>query len=1098
MDNPSEPENNAGSSLAPLPKRVADDSMDAHLAIADPAMYVDGLLERAAVLLSTLAADSDGLTSDQQAAHERIENNWKLQKEMIDEATARLAALAQEAELIASHKARLPEFESAINPRVPMPPPEVVTAEVFLALMEEIEAELKAAPGIAGAMRLPHIATMLNQAWAALTMLAGQIDEEKTKHFADAAQVLAAERREAEASFEIGISILDRDLETLDNTMPLVARRWSDPGWQSWHSPVSTAGWVRIGDHVAAQMPDSPIPRFMRIECGEGIVIEGGSVRDVAIEGIRSLVLRILAAVPAGMARFTFIDANSMGEAVVPFFALAEFDESLAGASAIVLEADIESHLEALTRHVEWVTTHCLQARYANLAEYHVAIGAVIEPYRYLVIFDHPDGFSDAAKSMLAGLIAAGPRCGVTIIVMKAPHTRRSAHAGKGSLDLPTISSDHDGLSVTSEKSGTWKIVLDVPPPLKMSAPSEPAGIFERVITEVGIGARDRHNARVAPSTVFALLGEDRQRQVRVDLPVTSGLVDPDDPTTWWRGDATTGLGAPIGQTESRMLISPWLDESHGGIVVMGPPDAGVSSVVQAMVDSLTVIYPPDECQLYLVAIATKRSFGRYADEALPHARVVANDVQRDFGVSVLEEAIAILELRRVRLDVAGTERLGLVGHRASTGEQIARVVIAIEGVAELLSTNDEISAKASQLLSRLASEGPQLGLHLLLVDRALNFAAGARLLELLPPEIGYVVRISAIDEDPVDFVDDAVPTAIGDRPPIGSATISGNALAGEVIFHSALTERHLQSITSRDLRRLATERGYSSVPQVWRGDDAADLTRAPLLRLRGNEAHRASRLVPTLWLGEPIGMGPPVEVLLRRQEGANVMIVSEDPALGQGMLLAAVAAAAMAHDDALEVWILDFAPIEGGFGSSMLSLGGGAVVRLGRRRNLSKTLDRVHRIVQDRLMQDDRAGPPCLLVINAISRAHDFSAGGLAESGALAALPQPPTSRAHEPLDPVGVIEAILRDGPEVGVHTLVWSENLDSLSRRLGPWALGEFSARVGTSMGDADSFALLDSPSAATLRDGQALLYDDARGRLVRFRPYALPRDDWSLPR
>ncbi len=60
-------------------------------------------------------------------------------------------------------------------------------------------------------------------------------------------------------------------------------------------------------------------------------------------------------------------------------------------------------------------------------------------------------------------------------------------------------------------------------------------------------------------------------------------------------------------------------------------------------------------------------------------------------------------------------------------------------------------------------------------------------------------------------------------------------------------------------------------------------------------------------------------------------------------------------------------------------------------------------------------------------------------------------------------MLAAILRDGPEVGIHTLVWCESVDVLHRRLGADALREFGVRVGATMDDDSSITLLDTPDA-----------------------------------
>jgi S-DNA-T family DNA segregation ATPase FtsK/SpoIIIE len=1081
--------------LAPLPKRVADDSTEGEAGIDDPIDFVDGLLSRAAVLLSTLETDVEGLRADQKDERERIDSDWQRRQETVDVATDRLARMLAHAQQIAAHKARLEEFELDVNPTVPPVPPELVTTGGFLTLMDRIDSELKAAHGITGAIRLPQIAILLNEAAAALTTLANQADAMKAQLLARSDDDLNAEQKEARASFEIGLSILQRDLELLDRSLPIVGRSWSDPEWETWSVTDAPQAVMRMGVHVHPRLSDAPIPLLVPVTCGDGLLLETGQQRDLALDGVRSLVLRVLAALPPGMARFTFIDTRNMGESVAPFLTLADYDSELVNGGAVVRESDVEPHLDALNRHVERVIERCLQGRHPTLDDYHAAIGEVVEPYRYLVVFDHPDGFTDRATSLLRGLIESGPRCGVTTIVVKAPRSKKTAHADKAFPSLVAVRSTPDGLFVESDRTGRWMVRPDVPPLLTMGAGSRHPGIFERVVTGIGTAAREIRRAPVSLSNIFAQVAAAGSRQVREDLPVTAEPVDPDDPATWWTGDATTGIGAPIGLTEGRKPISPWLDESHGGLVISGPPKSGVSTLLQTTIDSLAVLYPPEECQVLLVGLGARTAFATYGDEALPQARLVATDAERELAVSVLEAAAAILERRRVRLDVAGTERLGLSGHRAETGERLPRLVVAIDGVGELFDPDDALASSASRLLQTLAVKGPPLGLHLLLADRVADAAAEAELLARLPADMGVHVRSAGFDTD------DLGTTA-------GTGTISIRGTDAATRFRIGSTSAHVRDVTSRDLRRRAAEEGFTAVPQVLHGDRGAELARAPLAQLAGDTDRRDERRLPRIWLGEPTGMGPPVEVLLRRQEGANLVIVSDDAAMGQGALFAAVATASMVHDRSLEVWVLDFLPLGGDFAASLGTLGGESTVHIGRRRNLSKTLDTVHRVVQDRLLSGDLAAPPRLLVLNGLGRARDLDVAR--PSGPVArpsgpgpasepADPEPPAVPGPSPdgLDPVGVLEAILRDGPEVGVHTLVWCDTIGLLHRRLGPWALREFGARVGTAMSEDDSVTLLDSPYGSTLRPGHGLLYDEERGRLVKFRPYSLPPEGWSLP-
>ncbi len=87
-----------------------------------------------------------------------------------------------------------------------------------------------------------------------------------------------------------------------------------------------------------------------------------------------------------------------------------------------------------------------------------------------------------------------------------------------------------------------------------------------------------------------------------------------------------------------------------------------------------------------------------------------------------------------------------------------------------------------------------------------------------------------------------------------------------------------------------------------------------------------------------------------------------------------------------------------------------------------------------------------------------------------------------------------ILRNGPAWGVHSLVWCDSYNNVSRMLDRLALREFEMRVAFQMSAADSASLLDSPAATKLRQHRGLFASEDLGTLEKFRPYGIPTDEW----
>jgi hypothetical protein len=88
----------------------------------------------------------------------------------------------------------------------------------------------------------------------------------------------------------------------------------------------------------------------------------------------------------------------------------------------------------------------------------------------------------------------------------------------------------------------------------------------------------------------------------------------------------------------------------------------------------------------------------------------------------------------------------------------------------------------------------------------------------------------------------------------------------------------------------------------------------------------------------------------------------------------------------------------------------------------------------------------------------------------------------------------AILREGPALGIHTLLWSDSLSTVNRLLDRQSLRDFEMRVLFQMNATDSSSLMDSPDAGRLGVHRAIFYDEARGHVEKSRAYGLPSAEW----
>src|SRR5204863_287672 len=127
----------------------------------------------------------------------------------------------------------------------------------------------------------------------------------------------------------------------------------------------------------------------------------------------------------------------------------------------------------------------------------------------------------------------------------------------------------------------------------------------------------------------------------------------------WWHGSSSKGLQVPLGRsgaTGRQMLTLGQGTSQHA--LIAGKTGSGKSTLLHVLIMQLALRYSPDEVELYLVDFKKGVEFKTYAAHQLPHARVVAVESEREFGLSVLQRLDAELVERGERFRHAGVNDL--------------------------------------------------------------------------------------------------------------------------------------------------------------------------------------------------------------------------------------------------------------------------------------------------------------------------------------------------------------------------------------------------------------------------------------------------------
>ena len=477
----------SGDRLVPLPKRAPDGDELVQAIAASPTATVADLLERTDHLLDQLGLDIASLKEDQAKERKRIEQEAVDRQEAADEAIEVLRILAGRARTIAERKGLTDVLDNALAA-----PMELDRSVTFLQLVTQIEQEIRFAKGITGAIRLQAIGDLLKQATRHVEHMVKRAEHSRQKLLKETEQELKSEGKEARASYEIGMSVVRRDLKAIDLALPPSGLGWDDDRWNRWEGwePLSgSSRWIRLGTYYRPELAAFRFPLLAELPGPSGFALDVATgSRDTAIGVARSVILRLLASHAAGDCRFTFIDPAGLGDSVAPFLPLGDFSAELVDGGVVTLEDEIEDKLTELTRHIEMVIKTHLRGDHDTLEEHHAAIGEIVEPYRFVFAFDFPQRLTDKAKGLLRNIIDNGPRCGVYTFMTTAPGAAR-AHGAKwrGMLKgLEVVTGSPDGYHVQTDLAGRWQIDLDELPDVALVDADGNQTLLGRILTSTG------------------------------------------------------------------------------------------------------------------------------------------------------------------------------------------------------------------------------------------------------------------------------------------------------------------------------------------------------------------------------------------------------------------------------------------------------------------------------------------------------------------------------------------------------------------------------------------------------------------------------------
>ena len=850
---------------------------------------------------------------------------------------------------------------------------------------------------------------------------------------------------------------------------------WEDPRWEQWTPPSefkNAAKFARLEvalETFADKLPKDPrlalpgpanfsVPLSLAYPLQGSIFFETGQTGgDDAVAAINNLIFRLLSTTPPGKASFTIFDPVGLGQNFAAIMHLADYEDSSINSRIWTQTAQFEQKLAEMNEHMEKVIQMYLRNEYATIAEYNAEAGTIAEKYHFLVIAAFPVNFSETALRRLRNIAASGARCGVYTLIQWDQRAALSENLVVDELRKNSVclARAKNGFVFSGWESSGTTLVLDPPP-----APE--------------FATQFLHQA-----------GQSSKNSARVEVPFAQ-VAPP--PAEIWTEETTEELRVPIGRSGATKL--QYLEVGRGTrqhALIAGKTGSGKSTLFHVIITNLALWCSPEQVEFYLVDFKKGVEFKCYGSRRLPHARVVAIESDRQFGLSVLQRVDEELRRRGDLFRQVGAQ--DLAGYKRAGGtEAMPRSLLIIDEFQEFFVEEDRVSQGAAVLLDRIIRQGRAFGIHVLLGSQTLGGAYTLARATIGQMVIRIALQCNEADAYLIMDQDNPAPRLLS-RPGEGIYNDTAGSIEGNSPFQAVWLDDQERDACLVKVRERADQNAdkYPG-PIVFEGNAPAAVRENFLLRAVAQAKPVAPPDQARVWLGAPNSIKGPTEAVFQRQSGSNLLIVGQSEERALTILsLSLVALAAQYPRGQARFIILDSTPPgspQRDFFQRVIAAVPHEVIQASNS-NLAEVMTGLSEELKRRTGLESGPVPETFILIQGLQNfkklksEDDFSFS---------------SSDAPTVANPAAVLMDLISEGPGRGFHVIAACDTYNNVNRFLGRKTLSEFEMRVLFQMSASDSASLIDSPDAATLGFHRALFYHDRQGFTETYRPYAQPDSDW----
>lgn len=684
------------------------------------------------------------------------------------------------------------------------------------------------------------------------------------------------------------------------------------------------------------------------------------------------------------------------------------------------------------------------------------------EANHILVLTNFPKGLNADNLAVLQSLTKIGPRAGIyTIILASTNDIDKMSDRERDDFDLDAFI---ENSNVFSFKRNEGEF---------LSAFGN-AGNEELFVSNVRFD-------NVAPADLQQIVNDVNSKcELKEDVIIALQEYLPET-KDWWRGESAKQIEIPFGIGNDMHIKSLKITQEAGQntAVVIGIPGSGKSVFLHTLICNTAVKYSPDELRMYLIDFSGVE-FKSYALGNLPHARVIAPEAEREFGLSILNE---LVEEGARRMALCREYNVGSIVDlkNVAPNVKVPRLLVIIDEFQKLFEVdNDSISKEANSKIHIIIQEFRKFGINLILATQKLPASS------FLPRDL--IANRIVFKSAPTDFELLISSENHGGMPRlrIGQCIYNseaGAAYSNETVQGFFISRTEIDSLLAKIGKFGET---FSYEQETLKVFCSTDLPAFEQRRL--SKHHVSTAMIPYLvpvYLGESIAVNDvDVNIELLKESANNLLVIGGEADVARNITFNAMRSAVSVHTDgSAKVVVINGMRIDNPFQQKLSDFKENTSCEYTAVSGPSDIEDALKSIIEEieRRRNDESVPQQHIYLI-----CFDIQSVLAFDKDTTGAMPK--ISAAAK------AMETIIRIGSSVGVFVVVETDTLDSLNRIGQSSPLSMFNYRVALQMSEDMSYKIIGNALANKLFEFnrpfskyRGYVRDNSRNITIKFKPY-----------